>query len=379
MPANSKRIYLSPPHMSGKELGYINDAFASNWIAPVGPNVDDFEKEFCTIVKVPFAAAVSSGTAALHLALNILGIGENDEVLCSSFTFAGSANPIVYQKATPVFVDSNAASWGIDPQLLEDAIKDRLLKGKRPKAVIVVHLYGQCADMDPIVDICNKYDLWLIEDAAESLGSTYKNKHSGTIGRIGIFSFNGNKIITTSGGGMLVSSDKLLVDKARFLATQARDPAPHYEHSTIGYNYRMSNILAGIGRGQLTVLDKRVERKREIFDRYRERLAHIDGVDFMPEPAYGKSNRWLTCITINPAKIRVSCETIRNAFEAENIECRPLWKPMHLQPVFAQCPSFTNGVSQTLFETGLCLPSGTAMTDEEFERVISCFSNVIKL
>jgi pyridoxal phosphate-dependent aminotransferase EpsN len=358
--------------MGGEEIEFVKAAFSSNWIAPIGPHVDAFEKEFCSITGAKHAAAVSSGTAALHLAMILSGVGRGDEVACSSFTFAGSAFPILYQGATPVFIDSEEQSWNMDPQLFEDAIKSRRKKGKKIKAAIVVHLYGQSANLGPIIDICRRYDITLIEDAAESLGATYKGKCTGTISPIGIFSFNGNKIATTSGGGMLVSHDKTIVEKARFFATQARDPAPHYEHSHIGYNYRMSNICAAIGRGQLAVLHKRIEKKRRIFDWYCKALSGVPGVEFMPEADYGISNRWLTCLTIDPKKAGFTSEHIRLALERENIESRPLWKPMHLQPVFKRFPSFTNGVSKKLFETGLCLPSGTAMGTKDFER-IKCF------
>jgi len=371
------RIYLSPPHMSGKELDFIHEAFQSNWIAPIGPHVDAFEKEFCEITKASFATAVSSGTAALHLAILLSGIKSGDEVACSTFTFAGSAFPICYVGAIPVFIDSEENSWNMDPYLLEKAIKERRKKGKNIKAVVVVHLYGQSADMDSISEICKKYELILIEDAAESLGATYKDKFTGTIGYIGIFSFNGNKIVTTSGGGMLVSKEKTIVDKARFLATQARDPLPYYEHSHIGYNYRMSNICAAIGRGQLKVLNNRIKKKREIFDFYKSNLSQIDGINFMPEASYGKSIRWLTCITLNPSKIKCIPEDIRIFLEKHNIESRPLWKPMHLQPVFKTYPAYINGVSQKLFSSGLCLPSGTSMTEDDLMRVINTLKNIL--
>ncbi len=371
MNQTSKRLYLSPPHMGGKEIEFVNDAFASNWIAPIGPQVDAFEKEFCDVTGARHAAAVSSGTAALHLAMILAGVKTGDEVLCSTFTFAGSAFPITYLGATPVFVDAEEQSWNMDPQLLEKAVLDRKKKGKRVKAAIVVHLYGQSADLDPILEICRRHDIALIEDAAESLGATYKGKSTGTMGRIGIFSFNGNKIVTTSGGGMLVSPEKDLVDKARFLATQARDSAPHYEHSQVGYNYRLSNVCAAIGRGQLAVLQKRIERKREIFARYQSSLAPMPGFTFMPEAVWGVSNRWLACLTIDQKKAGITSEDARLTLEKENIESRPLWKPMHLQPVFAKAPAYVNGVSERLFANGLCLPSGTAMSDEDIERMIA--------
>jgi pyridoxal phosphate-dependent aminotransferase EpsN len=369
---NNKRMYLSPPHMSGEELNFIHEAFSSNWIAPVGPHVDAFEKEFCLKTGARHAAAVSSGTAALHLALILAGVRSGDEVACSTFTFAGSAFPIVYQGAVPVFIDCEERSWNMDPQLFEDAIKNRMHKGKKIKAAVVVHLYGQSADLDPIMDLCRRYDITLIEDAAESLGATYKGKCTGAIAPIGIFSFNGNKIVTTSGGGMLVSSDKEIVEKARFLATQARDPAPHYEHSRIGYNYRLSNVLAGIGRAQLHVLQERIEKKRNIFSRYFLDLSGIPGFAFMPEAKHGISNRWLTCLTIDPDKSECDSRELRCALEAENIESRPLWKPMHTQPVFSGAPAYVNGISERLFKNGLCLPSGTNMNENDLSAVIDC-------
>lgn len=389
----SPRLYLSPPHLSGRELEYVNEAFASNWVAPIGPMVDAFEKEMCAYTGSPHAAALSSGTAALHLALLLLDVKPGDEIICSSFTFAGSAFPITYCGATPVFVDSEPESWNMDPNLLEACIKDRVAKGKKPKAVIVVHLYGNSADMDPIMEICSRHDIPVIEDAAESLGTLYKGKHTGTLTRFGVLSFNGNKIITTSGGGMLLGRNKDDIGKARFYATQARDPAPHYEHTKIGYNYRMSNIAAAIGRGQLTTIEERVKRKRALFERYRKELGGIEGITFMPEPDRGRANRWLTCMTVETLrpfdtsagsvqrKLRASqgpareskglkVEKIRKALEEENIECRPLWKPMHLQPVFKHCPAYTNGVSENLFNRGLCLPSGTAMSEDDQMRVV---------
>ncbi len=372
---NYHRIYLSPPHMCGKESAYVREAFDSNWIAPVGPHVDAFEREFCQLTGARNAAAVSSGTAALHLALMLCNVGAGDVVACSTFTFAGSVFPIMYLGATPLFIDSESNSWNMDPQLFEDAVKDGHKKGKKIKAAIVVHLYGQAADLDPIIELCTAYDIVLIEDAAESLGATYKEKNTGTIGTIGIFSFNGNKIVTTSGGGMLVSNNKEYVEKARFLATQARDPFPHYEHSCVGFNYRLSNICAAIGRGQISVLHERVEKKRQIFDYYFNKLSGIAGFSFMPEAPYGKSNRWLTCLTVDPAKAGVGAEELRRALEKENIESRPLWKPMHLQPVFKGRPSFVNGVSEGLFSKGICLPSGTNLSEDDMKRIIDCIRN----
>jgi pyridoxal phosphate-dependent aminotransferase EpsN len=364
--------------MCGKELAYIHEAFDSNYIAPVGPHVDAFEKEFCEITGAHHAAAVSSGTAALHLALMLCNVAPGDAVACSTFTFAGSAFPILYVGAVPVFIDSDATSWNMDPRLFEEAIKDGLKRNNRIKAVIVVHLYGQAADLDPIIGLCRKYDIILIEDAAESLGATYKEKNTGTLGIMGIYSFNGNKIITTSGGGMLVSNNKGFIEKARFLATQARDPFPYYEHSVVGFNYRLSNICAAIGRGQLSVLRERVERKREIFNYYYKNMSEMPGFYFMPEAPFGKSNRWLTCLTIDPAKAGATAEQLRLALEKENIESRPLWKPMHLQPVFKKCHAFANGVSDKLFANGICLPSGTNMTKEDLDRIIDCIRNTIE-
>jgi dTDP-4-amino-4,6-dideoxygalactose transaminase len=368
----NERIYLSPPHMSGKELEFVRQAFASNWIAPVGPDIDAFERDVCNFIGAKHAVAVSSGTAALHLALQLCGVGEGDVVACSTFTFAGSAFPITYCKAIPVFIDSERQSWNMDPNLFEDAVKAWVKKGKPIKAVIVVHLYGQAADLDPINEICKRHKIVLIEDAAESLGATYKGKHTGTFGAMGIFSFNGNKIVTTSGGGMLVSDDGSIVEKARFLATQARDPFPHYEHSHVGYNYRLSNICAAIGRAQLDMLNNKTDLKRRIFDYYHRELSPMPGISFMPEASYGKSNRWLTCITVDQRLFGTTGEKIRLALERENIESRPLWKPMHLQPVFKHYPAFITGVSQDLFEKGLCLPSGTQLSDEDLERIVRC-------
>ncbi len=364
-----KRVFLSPPHVFGDELDLVADAFATNWIAPLGPHVDSFEEEFREIVGVPYAVALASGTAALHLAMEILDIGMGDEVICSSLTFTASANPIRYQRATPVFVDCDK-TWTIDPNLLEDALKCASTRGRGAKVVIVVDLYGQCADYDVVREVCERYGASVVEDAAEALGATYKGKLSGGLGRLGIFSFNGNKIITTSSGGMLVSHEMELAERARFLATQARDPAPHYEHSQIGYNYRLSNVLAAIGRGQLRTLAERVAIRRHIFENYSESLKDLPGVEFMPEAAYGRATRWLTCLTINPSKFGADREAVRLALEAENIEARPVWKPMHLQPVFAGTRIFGGTVSERLFQNGLCLPSGSSLSREDQARVI---------
>jgi len=375
----SERIFLSPPHMGGEELPFVQQAFETNWVSPAGPHIDAFEKELAVYNNIEHCAALSSGTAAIHLALIILGVERGDEVLCSTFTFSGSCNPIVYVGATPVFVDSELETWNIDPVLLEEAIVDRIKKSKKPKAIILVHLYGMPAKINEVKAVARKYEIPVIEDAAEAIGSTYHGQKAGTFGDIGVFSFNGNKIITTSGGGALVSKNEEWIKKARFLATQARDPAPHYQHSEIGYNYRLSNICAGIGRGQLQVLDDRVKRRREIFEFYRANLK-MEGVSFQPEMIDSFSNRWLTTILIDPTKNQgVTREDIRLALEKENIESRPLWKPMHLQPVFEDCPSFTNGKSESLFKNGLCLPSGSQLTQPVIEKVISLFRGALRL
>ncbi|MDI9636404.1 DegT/DnrJ/EryC1/StrS family aminotransferase [Geitlerinema calcuttense] len=363
-------ILLSPPHLSDRELEFVKEAFLTNWIAPVGPHVDAFEQEFCEVVGSPHAAAVSSGTAALHLALRLVGIQPGDEVLCSTLTFIASANPIVYLGATPIFVDSDRLSWNMNPELLQETIEQRAKRGKLPKAVVLVHLYGQSADIDPILQICDRYEIPLIEDAAEALGATYKGRSPGTFGRIGIYSFNGNKIITTSGGGMLVSDDPILVHRARYLATQARDPSPYYQHSEIGYNYRLSNVLAGIGRGQLQVLNERVAARRRNFDIYQQALKHLPGLEFMPEARYGRATRWLTCLTLDPERFGATREQVRLALAQQQIEARPVWKPLHLQPVFNGCECIGGQVAETLFERGLCLPSGSNLQETELERVI---------
>jgi len=372
------RIYLSPPHMGPAERELLLEAFDSNWIAPLGPQVDALEQEFAQLVEVEHAAALSSGTAALHLALKLLDVGPGDEVICSSLTFASSANAIRYVGAQPVFVDAETHSWNLDPQLVADELRSAAGAGRLPRAVITVDLYGQSADHQPILEVCDEYAVPVIEDAAEALGANYKGKSVGRFGRFGIFSFNGNKIITTSGGGMLVSDDGEAIERARFLATQARDPAPHYEHSTIGYNYRLSNLLAALGRGQLRVLDERVDARRANFKAYSEALGRLPGVEFMPEAAYGRSTRWLTCMTIEPAAFGVDREQIRLALEAENIEARPVWKPMHLQPVFRDCRVRGGEISEGLFERGLCLPSGSNLGAEDRDRVISVIRNLHK-
>ncbi|HIK56789.1 MAG TPA: aminotransferase class I/II-fold pyridoxal phosphate-dependent enzyme [Synechococcales cyanobacterium M55_K2018_004] len=365
-----KPILLSPPHLGDDELKFVHEAFAANWIAPVGPHVDAFEAEFCERVGCGHAAAVSSGTAALHLALRLVGIEAGDEVLCSTLTFIATANPITYLGAKPVFVDSDRHSWNMDPHLLQEALEARARQGKLPKAVVLVHLYGQSADIEPILKACETYDIPLVEDAAEALGATYQGRSPGTWGRVGIYSFNGNKIITTSGGGMLVSDDSELVAKARFLATQARDPAPHYQHSEVGYNYRLSNVLAGIGRGQLRVLSDRIAARRRNFEIYHQALSTIPGIEFMPEAAYGTATRWLTCLTIDPTAFGKDREEVRLALAEQQIEARPAWKPLHLQPVFADCDCVGGAVSEDIFKRGLCLPSGSSMTDDDLQRVI---------
>ncbi len=368
------RIYLSPPHMTGEEFAMVEDAIASNWVAPLGPHVDAFEQELATVVEVPYAAALASGTAAIHLALRMIGIEPGDEVICPTLTFAASANPILYERGRPVFIDAAPDTWTIDPNLLEDELKDCAKQGQLPRAVITVDLYGQSVDHDPVVALCAEYEIPIIEDAAEALGGSYKGKSVGGFGRFGVFSFNGNKIITTSGGGMLVSADAVAIDRARFLATQARDPAPHYEHSTVGFNYRMSNIVAAIGRAQLRALDDRVTTRRRTFDRYVELLADLPGIEFMPEAPYGRATRWLTCLTVDPAAAGATTDEIRLALEDDDIEARPVWKPMHLQPLFRNERVRGGRVAQELFTNGLCLPSGSDLTVDQIERI----ANVIK-
>jgi dTDP-4-amino-4,6-dideoxygalactose transaminase len=370
-----EKIYLSSPHMGGEEIKFVNEAFEANWISPVGPNINAFEEELATYNGTKYCAALSSGTAAIHLALILLNVNPGDEVICSSFTFSGSCNPIRYQQAIPVFVDSETDSWNMDPVLLEKAIKDRIAKGKKPKAIIIVHLYGMPAKMNEINAVAKQYDIPVIEDAAEGLGSSYFGKKLGTMSDMGIYSFNGNKIITTSGGGALVSENKDWIAKAKFLATQARDAAPHYEHTHIGYNYRLSNISAGIGRGQLRVLDERVRQRRNVFNFYKKELACIKGIVFQSEFEGAYANRWLTTILIDPAQTGFDREKLRLTLEKENIESRPLWKPMHMQPVFQEYPSYTSGVSEKLFETGLCLPSGSNLTAQQLSGIVEIIKN----
>nr|WP_330389707.1 aminotransferase class I/II-fold pyridoxal phosphate-dependent enzyme [Cellulosilyticum sp. I15G10I2] len=359
------KIWLSSPHMSdeGYEMQYVQQAFDTNWIAPLGPNVNEFERELATKVGAEHAAALTSGTGAIHLALRAAGVGEGDIVFCQSLTFSATANPIIYQNATPVFIDSDYETWNMDASALEAAFEKY---GDKVKAVLVVHLYGLSADMDRIMDICSKYDVTVIEDAAESLGAYYKGKHTGTFGKFGVFSFNGNKIITTSGGGMLVSDDEEKIKKVRFWSTQSRDAARHYQHSELGFNYRMSNVVAGIGRGQLKVLDQRVAKKKYIFEYYKRELGELGGVDFMPINDWNEPNYWLSVMTL---KGKVRPLDVMEALEKENIESRPVWKPMHMQPFFAEYDYIGSDVSEKLFENGVCLPSDTKMTDEDLERI----------
>lgn len=365
--------------MGGDEIKYVQEAFDTNWVAPVGPHISAFEQELARYVGLKYVSALSSGTAAIHLALIILGVKPQDEIICSSFTFAGTCNPIVYLGATPVFIDSEKETWNMDPDLLEEAIRDRIKKtGKKPKAIIAVHLYGMPAHMDRIMAISRQYEIPVIEDAAEALGSTLHGQRLGSFGDFSVLSFNGNKIITTSGGGALLSNNEAWIQKARFLATQARDHAPHYEHSEIGYNYRLSNVCAGIGRGQLLVLDERVRQRRANYDFYRAALGDIPGIEFLEEPSGYFSNRWLTTLLIDPDKTKgITREDLRLELAKENIESRPLWKPMHLQPVFKECPSYINDISQELFNKGLCLPSGSNLTMEELHRVTGLIKEII--
>lgn len=371
-----ERLYLSPPYLSGEEQAFVQEALASGWIAPLGPQVEAFEREFAETVGVPYALALSSGTAALHLALIKADVQAGDEVAVSTLTFAASAFPIVYLGARPVFIDSERQSWNMDPDLLAEWLDQRARSGRLPKAVVLVHLYGQSADIQPIQELCQRYGIPLVEDAAEALGATYHGKVPGTFGLAGIYSFNGNKIITTSGGGMLVSHDAQLIVHARKLATQAREPFPYYEHAEIGYNYRLSNLLAAVGRAQLRTLEMRVQKRRWILEQYRLRLQHLPGVEFMPEAPWGRCTRWLSVILIDPEVFGATPETVRLALEAENIESRPIWKPLHLQPVFVGCETVGGAVAEDLFRRGLCLPSGTGMTEADIERVVEVVQRV---
>jgi pyridoxal phosphate-dependent aminotransferase EpsN len=370
------RIYLSPPHLAGTEGELLSEALDSNWIAPLGPQVEAFEREFSEATQVPHCLALSSGTAALHLALRLLGVGPGDDVLCPTLTFVATANAVLYLGGRPVFIDSERDSWNMDPILLAQELDAYSRRAEPPRAVVVVDLYGQSADYEAIASICDRHRVPLVEDAAEALGATFRGKPVGGFGKMGIFSFNGNKIITTSGGGMLVSHHRDLVDRARVLAAQARDPAPHYEHSVLGYNYRLSNLLAAVGRAQLRVLAKRVERRREVFAAYVELLEDLPGIAFMPEAPYGRATRWLTCITVEPDRFGTDREAIRLALENENIEARPLWKPMHLQPLYRDCRVVGGSVAARLFEHGLCLPSGTALTEADLQRIASIIRDV---
>lgn len=371
------KIWLSSPHMGGGEMKYVQEAFDQNWVAPLGKNVDEFEialEHFLNEDKS--VAALSSGTAALHLALVQLGVGYNDEVICQSFTFSASANPIKYLGANPVFVDSDKSNWNMSPEYLEQAIQDRIKKNKKPKAVIVVHLYGMPAMMDELLEICERYDIPLVEDSAEALGSLYKGRHCGTFGKFALLSFNGNKIITTSGGGALVTNTKEEKNKTIFLSTQARDNAPHYQHSEVGYNYRLSNICAGIGRGQMEVLQERVNKRRDNHEFYKELFSSIDAVDVFSEiNSDFYSNHWLSSITINPTYTKTTNHELMTAFAEENIETRPLWKPMHLQPIFKDCPYYGENVAEDLFNRGLCLPSGSNITNDDKKRINDVISN----
>lgn len=374
----SSRIYLSPPHMSGKEREYMLDAFDSNWIAPLGPHVDAFEEEFGSYVGVNNALALSSGTAGLHLALILCGVGAGDTVLCPTLTFAATANAIHYCGASPVFIDSESKSWNMCPNLLEEELRESANKGRVPKAVIVVHVFGQSADMKAIMRICDEFGVPVIEDAAESLGATYEDVHTGTIGDFGVYSFNGNKIMTTSGGGMLVSRDKGAINKARYLSTQAREPVVHYEHREIGYNYRLSNVLAAIGRGQLAAMPDKIASRRKIFNRYVDGLSNLAGISFMPEAEYGVSNRWLSIINIDSGKFGLTPDVLRKELENHNIESRPVWKPMHLQPVFSASKFVGGDIAENIFSTGLCLPSGSGLKKDDQERVIDKIQCAVK-
>ena len=374
-----EKIWLSSPHMGGEEQKFVQEAFDTNWVAPLGPNVNGFEADLEKhLDQGVHVAALSAGTAAIHLGLILLDVGQDDEVLCQSMTFSASANPILYQGATPVFVDSEKDTWNMCPIALEEAIEDRIAKGKKPKAIIGVHLYGMPYKSTEIMAVAKKYDIPVLEDAAEALGSTYKNIKCGTFGDLAILSFNGNKIITTSGGGALITKDKKLKEKAIFYATQARDDAPHYEHSHIGYNYRMSNIVAGIGRGQMLVLDERVAARRKNYDFYVKELGALPGFSFVSEPEGFYSNRWLSTVLIDEKKAGVNPTQLREALEKENIETRPLWKPMHLQPIFEKYAYYGNHVAEELFNTGLCLPSGSNLTEEDLDRVVEGIKSVVR-
>lgn len=372
------RLYLSPPHLSGREQAYFAEALASNWISSVGPHLDRFEARLAETVQTAGALAVSSGTAAMHLALRTLQLQPGDDVICQSLTFCASANPIVYERAAPVFLDSETATWNLDPQLLADELRDCARRGKLPRAVIVVDIFGQSADLDAILAVAGRYDVPVIEDAAEALGATYRGRPAGSRAWAAVLSFNGNKIITTSGGGAICSSDPALLAQARFLATQARDPAPHYEHSTIGFNYRLSNLLAAVGLAQLDVLAERVAARRSIFRRYTELLADLPGLRFMPEAPCGRSNRWLTVVLIDPDEFGAGRDDVQQFLEAHDIESRPVWKPLHMQRSFAGCRARGGDVAEQLFARGLCLPSGSAMTEADLSRVCNCIRSLVR-
>jgi pyridoxal phosphate-dependent aminotransferase EpsN len=363
------RILLSVPHMGGRERSFVEEAFASNWLSTVGPNVTAFENEFGLRLGLP-AVALGSGTAGLQLGLRALGVGPGDEVFCPSLTFVASVNPVVYLGAKPVFLDSDRESWNLDPECLASALRDRAARNRLPRAVMVVHLFGQCADMDPILEVCRRYGVGVIEDAAEALGANYRNRPAGTMGDAGVFSFNGNKIITTTGGGMLVSPDAALIAKARFWSTQARDPGIAYEHTELGYNYRISNVLAGIGRGQLEVLDLRVKQRRAVAFRYRDAFADLPGVSFMPQASYGLHTNWLSCFLIEEREAGCSRDEMIRLLDAANIESRPVWKPMHLQPLYESADRYGGEVARDLFRKGICLPSSSSLTPHEQSRVI---------
>lgn len=370
------RIFLSPPHIGPDERRHVEAAFETNWIAPVGPHLAAFEEEMCAASGLKAAVCVSSGTAGLHLAMRLLGVEFGDEVFCSTFTFVATSNPIVYQGARPVFIDSEERSWNMDPNLLSTALADRAESGRLPRAIVVADIYGQCAAWNEIGKIASDYGVPVIEDAAEAVGATYRGRWAGSFGRIGVYSFNGNKIMTTSGGGMIVSNHGALIERAKKLATQSRDPAPHYQHSELGFNYRLSNVLAGIGRGQLKSLGSMIERRREIFEFYKGALGGLPGVGFMPEPEGTRANRWLTCMTIDSAASNVVPNQVIAALEGENIEARPLWKPLHLQPLYKGVETYGGSVAERLFARGLCLPSGSSMTDDDLHRVAEVVQNV---
>jgi pyridoxal phosphate-dependent aminotransferase EpsN len=375
-PSSSSRIFLSPPHVGEEERRNVDAAFATNWIAPAGPHLASFEAEICAISGISDAVAVSSGTAALHLAVRLMDVQPGDEVFCSTFTFVASANPVVYQGARPVFIDADTESWNMDPNLLAEALAQRAKAGRLPKAIIVADIYGQCAAWNEILAAAAAYGVPVIEDAAEAVGATYRGAWAGGFGVLGIFSFNGNKILTTGGGGMLLSADAKLIDRAHNLATQAREPEAHYEHRELGYNYRLSNVLAGIGRGQLLTLGRRIERRREIFEFYRAALGDLPGVGFMPEAPHCRSTRWLTCLTIDPTVGGVDRHVVLSALTAANIEARPLWKPLHRQPLYRDAAIFGGAVADRLFERGLCIPSGSALTAGELQRVVDAIRRV---